>query len=339
MNIQATDIQKVADASGLWQEIVDVSEDGWVWHTWLAHEFNLSAGEKFKAEDHSFFVYEDGRAVGVVALIIQEKSIGGVAEREAMYYSGFLPWPCFRREAQNREELENFAFEELDRRTCKTGAYYIRVRLTPPRDSGDEEIRVKRIALKYAYEPGHFDEHVVTITDGTLDAVRERYRRYHKKYAPLFTISIAEGVAVTPELEETYFRLHMKDAGGQFRSRESYTKQTDTARKGEGFYAVATHIESGAVVGMLLVSLYKNVAYDNSVAVDPNFADQRVSHLLKWRAIEELQKRNVPTYELGPKYDPATATGKELGINHFKEGWSREHTRMVWKMEKFLNAI
>ena len=85
---------------------------------------------------------------------------------------------------------------------------------------------------------------------------------------------------------------------------------------------------------MLLVSLYKNAAYDGSVAVDPDFASQNVSHLLKWRVIEELQKRKVPTYELGQKADPSSSTKKELGITHFKEGWSRDRTRSIWKIEK-----
>ena len=328
MNIQTVNIGDVARAPELWQEITNASRDGWIWHTWLAHEFNLSAGETLKAEDHSFFVYEDEKAVGVVPLIVQGE--------EAMYYSGFLPWPCFRQGIQHREELEDFAFKELERRARSAGAHRIKLRLTPSQNVGDEEARVKQAAVKYGYEPKHFDSHVVTITDKTLDAVRERYRRYHKKYSPLFTLSIAEGTAVTAELEWTYFKLHIKDAGGQFRSRESYTKQADIARGNEAFYVVATHKESGTVAGMLLVSVYKNAAYDNSVAVNPDFSDRYVSHLLKWWAIEELQKRNVPTYELGPKAGPASATPKELGITHFKEGWSREHTRTIWEMEKLL---
>ena len=338
MEPQAIDISKVDGASGLWQEIVDASSDGWIWHTWLAHEFNLCAGEKYAAKDYSFFVYENGKAVGIVPLIIQEKNIGDGTEREATYYSGFLPWPCFRQGIQHREEMEDFEFKELGGRARGAGAHRIKLRLTPSQNVGDEEARVKQAAVKYGYEPKHFDSHVVTITDKTLDAVRERYRRYYKKYSPLFTLSIAEGTAVTAELEETYFKLHIKDAGGQFRSRESYTKQADIARAREAFYVVATHKESGTVAGMLLVSLYKNTAYDNSVAVGPDFSDRYVSHLLKWRAIEELQKRDVSTYELGPKADPASSTPKELGITHFKEGWSREHTRTIWEMEKFLDT-
>lgn len=329
MNLHAIDIREVTGAPELWQEIVNASEDGWIWHTWLAHEFNLCAGEKYAAKDLSFFIYENGKAVGVVPLIVQ----GG----EAIYYSGFLPWPCFRSNVQNKEELEDFAFAELEQRIHEAGAHHVKVRLTPPQNNGNEEVCVKRIAEKYAFVPRHFDSHVVVISNETLGEVRERYRRYYKKYSSLFTLNIAEGSAVTPELEETYFKLHVKDSGGQFRSRESYAKQADIARAGEAFYVTATLTSSGAIVGMLLVSLYKNAAYDNSVAVDPDFADRYVSHLLKWRAIEELQTRRVPTYELGSKADPLSSTPKELGITHFKEGWSRGHTRTLWEMEKFLD--
>src|SRR3989344_9022766 len=56
MEPQAIDISKVDGASGLWQEIVDESSDGWIWHTWLAHEVNLEAGRGYGAHDLSFFV-------------------------------------------------------------------------------------------------------------------------------------------------------------------------------------------------------------------------------------------------------------------------------------------
>jgi len=338
MNLQAVDIREAARAPALWQEIVDASDDGWILHTWLSHEFNLCAGEQYNAQDLSFFVYEDGKPVGVVPLIVQEKSVGGLKEREAMYYSGFLPWPCFRQDVSNREESEDFAFAELERRIRGADAHIPLVLLMPPQSSTDDEDRVKRIAALHGFTPKQFDRHMVIITEGMLRTVRRTFRRYYKKYAPFFALSIAEGSALSPELEETYFQLHIKDAGGQFRSRESYTKQMDSAREGEGFYVVATHKESGIIAGMLLMSLYKNAAYPNSIAVDPDFANQSISYLLYWKAIEELQERHVPTYEFGQKADPASATQKELTISRFKEGWSQGHTRTIWGMEKLLES-
>jgi lipid II:glycine glycyltransferase (peptidoglycan interpeptide bridge formation enzyme) len=120
------------------------------------------------------------------------------------------------------------------------------------------------------------------------------------------------------------------------RSRESFTKQADVARNGEAFFVVVKDNDTGMIVGMLLVSCYKNAAYDNSVAIDPDFAQRYVGHLLKWRAIEELQKRNIPTYELG-QIAREDASVKEKGINHFKEGWSRGNTRVLWVLEKTLD--
>ncbi len=329
MNLQAIDIQKVADAPELWQEIVDASTDGWHWHTWLAHEFNLCAGETYAAQDLSFFVYEDRKAVGVVPLIVQEKRVGDTIEREATYYSGFLPWPCFRHEVQSRETLEDFAFEELERRARKADAHHIRFWLTPPIHRGDELERVTRVATehKYRYLPLSF--HVATVSSQTLAVVRSRYD--YKHFSPFFAMTVAEGSGVAGALEESYFKLHTKDAGGQFRSRKSYTKQADIVRGGEGFYVVATHKESGGIAGMALISCYKGAAYYNSVAVDPAFQKLCVGYQLQCKAIEELLNRGIQLYDLGPKED---SSEKKLGIAHFKDKFARHQSRDVYQLEK-----
>jgi lipid II:glycine glycyltransferase (peptidoglycan interpeptide bridge formation enzyme) len=172
--------------------------------------------------------------------------------------------------------------------------------------------------------------------------VRERYRRYVKKFMPRYELSIKEGDTVTPELEENYFHLHVKDAGGQFRSRESYRFQANLARNHEAFYVTATRRDGSVRAGMLLVSVCKGAAYDNSVAVDPDFQDEYVSHLLKWTAIETLLARGVESYELGQKALSPTAvsipSSKNYGISHFKEGWSKGAVKTIIMAEKFLDA-
>jgi hypothetical protein len=93
---------------------------------------------------------------------------------------------------------------------------------------------------------------------------------------------------------------------------------------------------------MLLVSLYKGSAYDNSVAVDPAFQQEYVSHLLKWTAIEELLRRGAQSYELGPKAESssfmALPSEKSRGISYLKEGWARDSVRRVGVAEEFLSA-
>lgn len=196
------------------------------------------------------------------------------------------------------------------------------------------------VALRYL--DSSYLSHWVAVDGNALANVRERYRRYVKKFASGYDMSVVDGDAVTPALEETYFHLHVKDAGGQFRSQESYRFQAALARHGEAFFVVATNMAAGVTSGMLLVSAYKNVAYDNSVAVDPDYQGEYVSHLLKWTAIEELLRRGVTHYELGPKSGPpsfmALPSEKQRGISHFKEGWARGGTRRVVMAEKFLSA-
>ena len=267
----------------------------------MAHEFNLCAGEKFKAEDHSFFVYENDKAVGIVPLIIQEKIIGDFKGREATYYSGFLPWPCFRAgfESEHAAALESFAFTELEQRARNAGVGRISIRMTPPMNRGDELKRVTRATGEHSYLYIPLSSHIVMVNSQTLVAARTHYD--YKHFSPFFTVTIAEGSDVTNVLEETYFKLHTKDAGGQFRSRLSYTKQANVAREKEGFYVIAKYRESGNIAGMALISCYKDVALYNSVAVDPAFQKLCVGYQLQCCTIEKLLHRGILFYDLGSK--------------------------------------
>ena len=118
MKIEAIEVQKVTGAPALWQEIVDASRNGWIWHTWTFHEFNLCAGKQFEATDLSFFIYQDGQAVGVVPLMVQNVTLGAYTGREATGYSGPLSWPCFRK------DLDPERIKELE--TLKACLDYVR---------------------------------------------------------------------------------------------------------------------------------------------------------------------------------------------------------------------
>jgi GNAT superfamily N-acetyltransferase len=341
MNPHAISITEVDEAPKLWQETVDASESSWIWHTWLAHEFNLCAGEKYKAQDLSFFVYDEKKAVGVVPLIMQEKTIGDFKGLEASYYSGFLPWPCFRADldAECASELESFAFTELERRAREAGAGRIVMQMATPPNQSDERERVARVAAEHSYLIAPLKHHVAAVNAGALSAARSRYD--YKHFSLLFEVTIAEGDAVTAALEETYLNLHVKDAGGQFRSRESYALQSEIARQKAGFYIVARHKESGAVAGMALINVYQGAAYYHTVAIDPDFQKMCVGYQLQCRVLEELLARGIATYDLGPKEDFSTArmlsSEKKRGIALFKDKFARYQSRDLYEAEKFLD--
>ena len=332
-----------ADRSMEWDRLCAYSPDAWFWHTWANMEFNFVAAQKNKAKNLSFFILLDGEPVGIVPLLVEQTKFGDdYSAWDAAYYGGPLPWPAFLAGLPNFEGIEDYAFREMERRARNAAAGRIRVRLSPPHPLGNEEQRLARTVSAHRYLDSSFVSHSVNIQANSLAHVRERYRRYVKKFISQYELSIKEGATVTKEVEDIYFRLHVKDAGGQFRSRESYDFQANLARKHEAFYVTATRRGDTSIAGMLLVSVSKGAAYDNSVAVDPECQDEYVSHMLKWTAIETLLARGVTTYELGQKVLlPTTAvipSSKDYGISHFKEGWSQGAIKTVWMAEKFLDA-
>jgi GNAT acetyltransferase-like protein len=341
-SLAALSIDEVRDAALIWKSVTDRSPDAWFWHTWANMQFNLVAAQKYEARNLSFFVLQGGKPVGVVPLMVNRITVGDVSGWEASYYGAPLPWPAFLPGLPELETLENFAFSELETRVREAQAERIRLRLEPPTPTHTDQQRLEQRIKQNQFLDSSYVSHYMTLEADTLDQVRERYRRYVKKFGPAYELSIVDSEAVTSALEETYFHLHVKDAGGQFRSRESYTLQCDLARAGEAFFVVARNRGADVIAGMLLVSLYKGSAYDNSVAVDPAFQQEYVSHLLKWTAIEELLRRGAQSYELGPKAESssfmALPSEKSRGISYFKEGWARHSVRRVAVAEKFLSA-
>ena len=341
--LSTLDLRAAPDAASVWKNLADSCPDAWFWHTWANMEFNFAAAQNHEPKNLSFFVLLDERPVGLVPLLVERTNItDNFSGWDAAYYGGPLPWPAFLADLPDFETIEEYAFRELERRAGEAGAGRIRVRLSPPQPMDHQQRRLERAISAHRYLDSSYLSHSFAIGADSLSHVRERYRRYVKKFMPRYEMSIKEGDAVTHELEESYFRLHVKDAGGQFRPRESYRFQANLARCQEAFYVTATRREDAALAGMLLVSVCKSAAYDNSVAVDPDFQDDYVSHLLKWTAIETLLNRGAKTYELGQKALPPTSvaipSSKSYGISHFKDGWSQGAVKTVPAAEKFLDG-
>jgi lipid II:glycine glycyltransferase (peptidoglycan interpeptide bridge formation enzyme) len=86
----------------------------------------------------------------------------------------------------------------------------------------------------------------------------------------------------------------------------------------------------------------KGAAYDASVAVDPDWQHEHVSHILKWKAIEHLQGQGAESYELGRIAVSANVSwqpsDKNYGISFFKEGWARDGQKIVHEASRFFDS-
>lgn len=296
-------------------------------------------GEAF--EDRSLVILADGQPVGVAPLVIRKLELGERAMKEVAYRNTPLPWPFFIDSVGEIEKLETFALDQLERIAREADACRISLMFSPPRPLKTTEERIRKICVDRRFLDKSYDSHNISITSMSLENVRKRYRRYCKRYRDDYCMTILEGSNLPHEIEETYRLLHIKDAGGEYRPKESFRAQGDLVRNGEAIWVVARRRATDNIAGMLLLCLGKGAAYDASVAVDPDFQPEFVSHLMKWKAIETMIERGTSSYELGQVANNATyewqPSEKDYGISFFKNGWARGEVKRVLQVEKILS--
>ena len=325
-----------------WDAIVSTSPDAWYRHARILREYTLAATAERDPGDDSFFIFKGDRLIGLAPVLFSRVADdNGYQALEAGYYGSPLPWPCFQAEFQRNQELELSVFDEIERRARARGAERLHFLLFPRPPSKEDEHRFKTLIDSRNYIDGRHPSHWVQIKDDSNSNVRPRYKRYIKKFKDQYNLSFIEGRAVDDEFAQTFMDIHIKDAGGQFRPRDSYFAQANLARDGLGFFAVATSVSSGKIAGMLLVILFNGQAHDASVAIDPEHEKNYVSHLLKWMTIETLIERKVAAYELGPKAELPTwqriPSKNNYGISFFKDGWARGGEITLLVADKFLS--
>lgn len=323
----------------VWNEIVTKSIEGWFWATRTMHEFRIACYQAAGrlVDDRSFVFIRDGRPCGLVPLVIGRDDSDG--DLMASYLGAPLPWPMVVSDVNDRNVIQTLLFSELERRVHDSNATVLRLALAPPGVGSELSGDFARIVRERAFVDVSYLSHWVDVTPQTLSLVRERYRRDVRKSLRSYQIEIWNSEDLPASIAEAYMQLHVKDAGRVTRPIGTYEKQVDLVRNGEGFWVAARNSAADKIVGMLLVILHKGAAYDASVAVDPDFETDNVSHMMKWRAIEHLMEIDIGHYELGgvaftPTYI-SQPSQKTYGISFFKDGWSRGKTKRVWAADKF----
>ena len=339
MAYEVTSLSDMEHVPAVWTDIVNNSPTAWFWTTYAMHQFRVEATQAsggFVA-DRSFLLTADGRPCGLSPLVLTRDPSSGLLA--ATYADAPLSWPMAAADARDRAEVEDALLDEMERRIEEAGAGYVKLMLAPPGNGEGVAERFQHIVRHRRFVDTSFPSHVIEVTPDITENIRERYRRYMKKHNDDYEISTIAPDEVPHDFERTYMDIHTKDAGRVVRPLETYRKQIDLLRCGEGFGVVARNKAANRAVGILLVALHKQAAYDSSVAVDPEFQSHPVSNFLKRGAVKYLEKCGVRHYELGraalaPSYlwQP---TGKNYGISFFKDGWSRGHVKTVYCAEKF----
>jgi hypothetical protein len=340
LNFKIKNIKEVSDIDLKWKTVVDSTSYAWFWSEYYEHCFRiivLKESDRF-IEDESFLIYCDGELCGLAPLVfITSNDFNG---KEAGYDKP-LPWPMIMDSAKNKESIAEFIFNKIDEISRNYNIKKISLQYSPPRLENNFSKEFSPIIKEHKYINNSHMSHYVDISDLTLSNIRKRYKRYVKKYLPLYELKIIDKNNFDTSIPEAYMKLHIKDSGSFNRPLETYTAQFDYVVKGDGFVVQVINKKMDKIVGMLIICMCKNAAYDASVAVDPDFQQDYVSHLMKWKAIQYMVSIGVKYYELGKVAENSgyleQLSSKNHGISFFKDGWSRGRSRRIFTYDKYFS--
>lgn len=164
--------------------------------------------------------------------------------------------------------------------------------------------------------------------DLSLDmaAIKSQFRKSYKSLinsgTKLWQVAVLDGAGL--EIWDQFQLLHCAVAGRVTRSDESWISQYEAICSGDAFLVYLCDTVGRMVGGGLFhvtgdEGLYAVAAYDR------NLFDKPLGHVVQYRAIEEMKKRNVRWYKIGLRPYPAEVpapSNKELAIADFKQGFA-----------------
>jgi hypothetical protein len=321
----------------LWQEIVTRAPLAWYRHSYNLIEFHKSVAQDKNVIDASFFIKENATIVGLAPVLFMDTPDG---LREAGLNGSPLPWPCLiEQAAKNPLSYMEFAFSQIIQMCHDYKIDQYKTALNVPLIPEKEQQEIFHSVINiFPFIDVSYLSHLVHIDGQEQTRVRASYRRNIRKFMKEYTPVVYAKESLPEDIEEAYFRLHVKDAGGQFRPRDSYKKMADLVGCHEAVFIVARQNTSQEIVGILVLATYKNSAYDSSVAIDPEYQEDYIAHILKWAALDYFAKTSINHYELGPVAGHANLfevpSNKQKSISFFKDGFARGMTKTVYVAER-----
>jgi FemAB family protein len=123
---------------------------------------------------------------------------------------------------------------------------------------------------------------------------------------------------------EEFRCLHLAVAGRATRSLESWDAQHAAIAAGAAFF-VYLRDATGRMVGGGLFHVTRDEGEYAVGAYDRSLFDKPLGHVVQYHAIEEMKRRHMRWYKLGPRFYPSDVprpTQKELSIADFKQGFA-----------------
>ena len=160
------------------------------------------------------------------------------------------------------------------------------------------------------------------------------WRKVRKSYSSLINNGlrnlepkILDSKTITWEKMQKFRDLHIREAGRETRSEESWKRQFEMVKADEAFVIFGT-FENKLVTAGLFSYNKTNCLYFISASRRDLF-DKPLFHAIMWTAILHAKELGCKWFEVGDQYFPnhpadTPPTEKELGISDFKAGFGGE---------------
>lgn len=171
---------------------------------------------------------------------------------------------------------------------------------------------------------------------------RKSYRSLIVSGSKLWTVGVLDGQHEEQVWQE-FRHLHCTVSGRVTRSDETWMMQYQDIVCNRAFL-VWLRNSVGEMIGGGLFNFTDDEGVYAVAAYDRTLFDKPLGHVVQYRAIEELKKRNIHWYRIGLRpyaSDNQQPTDKEISIGEFKQGFSSHcfpHYRLIHKVIHHENA-
>lgn len=153
--------------------------------------------------------------------------------------------------------------------------------------------------------------------------IRKSYGSLINKGIRDLSPTIIDSSSITWDKIDEFRKLHIKEAGRETRSKETWEEQFNMIKSDEAFVAFG-YLDSDLVSAGLFSMSSKNVYYLASASRRDLFP-KPLFHALIWKAILYSKSRGLNWFEIGEKLFPNSSdvlhSQKELSISNFKSGF------------------
>jgi len=151
--------------------------------------------------------------------------------------------------------------------------------------------------------------------------IRKSYRSLINWGEKHLAITVHDYRNSTPDVIEDFRRLHIRVAGRETRSPETWRLQHRQVMENEGFI-ITGRLEGQLVTAALFIHSPSYCCYAVGASIREMF-DKPLSHAILWRSIVEAKQRGCRVYEMGDRWDlyPEKYSDQEKNIAVFKSGF------------------